>query len=535
MSTHSTGDQCPWWNDRKKQLSRWMTFSVDPCPNNQPHLSWINKELTQPNNIPSIGIIYGKGIEPVPEKQKQQDFVSNSRSKKEIDDDDVVLRTAKVTLQLTQEQKKIVQRIFGTGRYAYNCAVKLATWRQKQKMKQMKWQDMVQFLLSEEQCKSNYPSWFNDKKNCPRSVKTDAIHELCAAITSTKASLKAKGKDPNSFELKFRRKKDRCQNFQIQPMHGPSVQFTSDGGFSFWPTMQLGTLKPARKQDFDRIQRLSNNTNGSTYRAVMKYETVGHKYSLIFIYERKKQTKEPLEQAPLTIALDPGIRTFQAGYDTKGRFVSYGTGDIQKVFLHGLFADHLQSKIDLHYKDHYEDTKERIRYKNQRYRWRKRIGLIQNKIHNWMKTAHWNIARELCQTYDHILISRFKVQGMIKKYQRKINCENVRKMLQWSHYLFRQRLKSKAEEWGCQVHEVSEHYTSMNCGWCGKLNRKLGKSKHFKCPYCGFELDRDWNGARNIFLMNIEQTVGKVIHLSSLVVVGDEGVGTRPNTNCQKC
>jgi len=117
----------------------------------------------------------------------------------------------------------------------------------------------------------------------------------------------------------------------------------------------------------------------------------------------------------------------------------------------------------------------------------------------------------------------------LQKCKRKISSENVRKMLHWSHFLFRQRLKSKAEEWGCQVHEVSEHYTSMNCGRCGRLNRKLGKSKHFKCPYCFFELDRDQNGARNIFLMNVERYVGKIFHLSSLA--GDEGAGNRPNTN----
>jgi hypothetical protein len=30
-------------------------------------------------------------------------------------------------------------------------------------------------------------------------------------------------------------------------------------------------------------------------------------------------------------------------------------------------------------------------------------------------------------------------------------------MLNWSHFLFRQRLKHKAEELDCRVYEVSEH------------------------------------------------------------------------------
>src|SRR5689334_6141631 len=48
---------------------------------------------------------------------------------------------------------------------------------------------------------------------------------------------------------------------------------------------------------------------------------------------------------------------------------------------------------------------------------------------------------------------------MVKRLSRKINSENVRKMLNWSHFLFRQRLKHKAEEVDCRVYEVSEHYT----------------------------------------------------------------------------
>ena len=68
-----------------------------------------------------------------------------------------------------------------------------------------------------------------------------------------------------------------------------------------------------------------------------------------------------------------------------------------------------------------------------------------------------------------------------------------------SHYTFRQRLKSKAEEFGCVVIEMDESYTSLTCNSCKKINRSLGKSKSFHCPYCNFSIDRDWNAAMNIF------------------------------------
>src|SRR5688500_7815520 len=103
-----------------------------------------------------------------------------------------------------------------------------------------------------------------------------------------------------------------------------------------------------------------------------------------------------------------------------------------------------------------------------------------------MYAAHWNICNDLCSQYDEILIPRyilfkfwmvnlyfffrFRVSDMIRRDHRNIGSDTVRKMMLWSHYAFKQKLKHKGEQLGCKVHEVSEHYTSKSCGKCGKLN-----------------------------------------------------------------
>ena len=99
---------------------------------------------------------------------------------------------------------------------------------------------------------------------------------------------------------------------------------------------------------------------------------------------------------------------------------------------------------------------------------------------------------------------------MIKHGSRKIGSETVRRMTLWSHYAFQQKLKHKGEQLGCRIHEVSEHYTSKSCGRCGRLHHALGGSKVFKCPFCGWIMDRDFNAARNIFIMNVEDFIGDV-------------------------
>jgi putative transposase len=105
---------------------------------------------------------------------------------------------------------------------------------------------------------------------------------------------------------------------------------------------------------------------------------------------------------------------------------------------------------------------------------------------------------------------RFNVSQMVMRSCRRIRSETVRKMMLWSHYTFRQRLKHKAILLGCRVHEVTEEYTSKSCGECGRIHHKLGGRKVFKCPHCSWKIDRDFNGARNIFIMNIEQFIGTV-------------------------
>ncbi len=71
----------------------------------------------------------------------------------------------------------------------------------------------------------------------------------------------------------------------------------------------------------------------------------------------------------------------------------------------------------------------------------------------------------------------------------------------WSHYTFREMLKTKAELYeGVNVVTCDEAYTSKTCGQCGWIHAKLGGSKTYRCQQCHYHADRDVNAARNIML-----------------------------------
>lgn len=79
---------------------------------------------------------------------------------------------------------------------------------------------------------------------------------------------------------------------------------------------------------------------------------------------------------------------------------------------------------------------------------------------------------------------------------------------QLSHYKFRQHLQNKCSEYGCNLFVKSEEYSSKCCGNCGYLSSNYSNDRIKCCPKCFHKIDRDINGARNIFLKNIEEIIG---------------------------
>jgi putative transposase len=76
-----------------------------------------------------------------------------------------------------------------------------------------------------------------------------------------------------------------------------------------------------------------------------------------------------------------------------------------------------------------------------------------------------------------------------------------RQFHQWSFKRLRELLTYKAEAKGCQVVGVDPRHTSQTCSKCGCQHKSNRKSQsRFKCRSCGYQLNADLNGSRNIAL-----------------------------------
>jgi hypothetical protein len=115
-----------------------------------------------------------------------------------------------------------------------------------------------------------------------------------------------------------------------------------------------------------------------------------------------KAVKPPRKLA--VIALDPGVRTFQTGFNNNGDFCKFGHLAIEKIFICGKKMDKLHSKVSRLYKTKYEDREDRIHHKNLRRRLKRQIEQHQCKVQNRIRDVHWKVANQLCTRYDDILI-----------------------------------------------------------------------------------------------------------------------------------
>ena len=77
--------------------------------------------------------------------------------------------------------------------------------------------------------------------------------------------------------------------------------------------------------------------------------------------------------------------------------------------------------------------------------------------------------------------------------------ESRRRLHSWSFAQLRGFLEYKAQEAGCVVVGIDPRHTSQRCSRCGYTARNNRRSQSdFTCRSCGFRLNADLNGARNI-------------------------------------
>ena len=99
------------------------------------------------------------------------------------------------------------------------------------------------------------------------------------------------------------------------------------------------------------------------------------------------------------------------------------------------------------------------------------------------------------QPGDIIVLENLKgIRNGAKKFRKKTKTA----MNNWSFFQLEQFIIYKAEAKGISVFKIQPQYTSQTCSKCGYCDKNNRHGSKFKCKQCGFQLNADLNGSRNI-------------------------------------
>lgn len=355
------------------------------------------------------------------------------------DSENILKRSRKIRFYPTKQQKIILFKWFGVARYSFNKAVEYL----RQPDTKADWKAIKTDLIH------TLPDW---AKEVPYQIKSIAIKDACGAVKNAKLKFKQTGKIQ---KVKFRSRKNADFNLYIPK------QSLTEAGFYHTLTGIINLREKIGEVKYDCRVIMENG-----------------RYFVIKPEDRA--VKRPDNQRLPVVALDPGIRTFQTMYSNE-LVAKVGNSDFSRIYRLCYLLDSLYSKRK-------KESTNKYNLKLKRIRW---------KIKDLISEIHHKLALFLVKNFECILIPSFETSNMVTK----LNSKVARAMLGWSHYRFKQFLKNKAAEYSCNIIEVNESYTSKTCTNCGK-QQNIGSKKIMKCS-CGTEIDRDINGARNVFLKNI--------------------------------
>ena len=124
----------------------------------------------------------------------------------------------------------------------------------------------------------------------------------------------------------------------------------------------------------------------------------------------------------------------------------------------------------------------------------KRIAKVFETITNKKENYIHSVVNELLSHYDTIYMEDLNTSGMLKNHKLAKAIQEV------GFYKFKIVLSTKALQNDKKVVLIGRYYpSSKTCSNCGYVNKELKlQDRHWYCPNCGANHDRDYNAALNI-------------------------------------
>jgi len=412
-----------------------------------------------------------------------------------IPSEDPALRNRFYFIQTSNEMKEIIRQNCHWTRFLYNQCV-------KEYLKGPVTREGLRTLLIYKKTNRFKGTKYEEMSNRVNSGIQDGVILDFFKGLNIQIQLVKEGKR-KYFKMKYRKKK-RDKNFLID---GREIRRISDREISCFPRSWPDSLY--FKEKLPEINH-----------ACRIIWTRTNQYYLMVPEDIEIQQNQNTD----ICALDPGLRTFQTSYDNKGTSYQFGFYDYEKkIEPLTRIAERMRSGIKRVFvnSDGVEVKRNKTGLNKKKFRMVKnckelkslqRATLkVEQKISNLLMELRRKTVHFLCSRYKTIIIPNFKTQNMCQKIKsngsrRNINDKNAKGLSRLGHFKFKQLLISKGEQTGTNIVVGHERYSSKLCTNCLNLHQNLGSSETYECKNCGLTFGRDIQAARNILLINWDQT-----------------------------
>ena len=292
-----------------------------------------------------------------------------------------------------------------------------------------------------------------------------SIKQLCSNIESAKTNL-LKG-NIKRFRLKYWRNNRCSKTIEIEKEYIRNNKIC--------PHI-FGDIKYIyNKEEVDLINIDSN--------VKINYNSITDEYLLLIPVKTKN--KKINNKTKNIISLDPGLRTFMVGVNEK-ESLNIGTN------VNDIIIEDIQRLTKI---IHNKYISKRIKKKNE--------ILINRKISNKIDDLHWKSIKYLTHNYKIIFLGDMSAKDIVNRNNSVLNKFQKTACLRTKYFLFKTRLEFKCKLNNVYFKYIDESYTSKTCSICSNYNKDLGGSKIYCCTKCNNTIDRDINGARNIYIKSL--------------------------------
>jgi len=403
-------------------------------------------------------------------------------------EDKELIKCQKIIMSLTEEQKKIINSWFDAYTKMYNATLKYIYENYNIKKCGTNRTELIEELkrINNDEDIETFYNFYNlrsilyDIKNkiiedskiesINRNTKINAhtldyaIRLLCSNFKSIKTNI-LRG-HMKRFRMKFWRNNRVSKTLEIEHQYIKNNKICHK---------ILGDIKYFYNGSEVDLINIDSNVK-------INYNDETKEYSLLVpikfnnkIIENKKEN---------LISLDPGLRTFMTCV-SETKVTEIGTNVNKIIGKDILNLAKIKSK-NISKKKKKKKTKRLTKY-------------ISNKVDD----LHWKSINYLVKNYNTVLLGDMSANSIVRNKTSILRPIQKTACLRTKYYQFRQRLEYKCLANKVNYALVNEKNTSQACSICGNIKTDLGASKIYKCIKCNSELNRDINGARNIYIKHL--------------------------------